>query len=78
MEGEYANIEADMEELPLPRESQNPPIKLESRNPGNVRELYEKFERMETNVSESPSHIQFADALNKLLSEKGMGKGRTV
>ena len=78
MEGEYAKIEADMEELPLPRESLNPPINLESRNPANVRELYEKFERMETNLSESPSHEQFSDALNKLLSEKGMGKGRKM
>jgi hypothetical protein len=71
---DYAKIEEDMEELPLPRDSRNPPINIDYRNPTNVKELYDKFERMETKESEKPSHVQFFNALDELFSKNQMKK----
>jgi hypothetical protein len=71
---DYAKIEEDMEELPLPRDSRNPPINIDYRNPTNAKELYDKFERMETKKSEKPSHVQFFNALDELFGKNQMKK----
>lgn len=71
---DYAKIEEDMEELPLPYDSRNPPINIDYRNPTNVKELYDKFERMERKESEKPSHVQFFSALDELFGKNQLKK----
>ena len=67
---DFQKIEEEMEDLPLPHESKNPPIKINLRNAANTKDLYDKFERMEVKESDQPSHVLFFNAVNKLLSEK--------
>ncbi len=71
---DYAKIEEDMEELLLLRDPQNPSTSVEHRNPANTKELYDKFERMETKEPEKPSHVQFFTALDELMNTKRMEK----
>ena len=80
-EEDFIKIEEDMEELPT---SPDDPLDFKfrdrtttttNRHP-NLKELYDKFETMETKELENPSFIQFYNAIDDLIGKKRREKRR--
>lgn len=70
----YSKIGDDMEEVPILRNAKRTLSSFEHRNPANTKELYDKFERMETKEPEKPSYVQFFTALDELMNTKRIDK----